>query len=237
MDHPRHRGPRDTMRRSRSYQPSLCHFLISTVVAGLLASGCQHQQPVGRHEQIGPETAKSVPTVTADIGKPLAEFNQGAALLEQYQYAKAEEKFQSVVSGFPDWTAARFNLGLTLLNQPGVAGKLDRAVAEFQQVIGAEPDHRWSRFCLGVIYQHLGEFDKALDHLGKVHAIDPDDPFVGFLYAENLRQLGRDSEALGVLQNVTERDPGFVSAFYSLGMLYNRIHQRDKAVQILKLIT
>ena len=37
-----------------------------------------------------------------------------------------------------------------------------------------------------------------------------------------------------MLEKVVERDPGFVSAFYSLGMLYNRTRQRDKAVQTLK---
>src|SRR5271157_5094090 len=100
--------------------------------------------------------------------------------------------------------------------------------------IAMEPDHRWAHFCLGVLYQHKGDFDKALDHFGKVHGSDPDDPFVGFEYAETLRKLDRNPEALRVLEKVIERDPGFVSAFYSLGMLYNRMRQRDKAIQVLK---
>ncbi|MGB2611115.1 MAG: tetratricopeptide repeat protein [Isosphaeraceae bacterium] len=169
-----------------------------------------------------------------DVLKPLAEFNRGAALLEQYQYARAAEKFQSVLTAFPAWTAARFNLGLALLNLPDAPDALDRAEAEFERVIAVEPDHRWAHFCLGVLYQHKGDFDKALDHFGKVHGSDPDDPFVGFEYVETLRKLDRNPEALRVLEKVIERDPGFVSAFYSLGMLYNRMRQRDKAIQVLK---
>ena len=81
---------------------------------------------------------------------------------------------------------------------------------------------------------HKGEFEQAEEHFGKVHASDPDDPFVGFEYAETLRKLDRNDEALKVLEKVVERDPGFVSAFYSLGMLYNQTRQREKAVQTLK---
>ena len=136
--------------------------------------------------------------------------------------------------GFPDWTAARFNLGLALLNLPDAPDAIDRAEAEFQRIITADPDHRWAHFCLGVLYQHKGDYEKAIDHLGKVHASDPDDPFVGFLYADCLGKLGRNPEAIQVLEQVVKHDPGFVSAFYSLGMLYNRTRQRDKAVAVLK---
>ena len=155
-------------------------------------------------------------------------------MLEQYQYAKAAARLQSVVIGFPDWTAARFNLGLALLNSPDAPDAIDHAEAEFQRIITADPDHRWAHFGLGVLYQHKGDYEKAVDHLGKVHMSDPDDPFVGFLYADCLGKLGRNPEALKVLDKVVKDDPGFVSAFYSLGMLYNRTRQRDKAVAVLK---
>jgi len=200
----------------------------------LLESGCP-RPAADVAPPASPPPAPAAQSLASDgTVKALAEFNQGAALLEQYKYAKAAEKFEAVVAAFPAWTAARFNLGLALLNLPDAADALDRAEAEFQRVIAVEPDQRWAHFCLGVLYDHKGEFDKALDHYGKVHGSDPDDPFVGFLYAETFRKLNRNPEALVVLEKVVEHDPGFVSAFYSLGMLYNRMHQRDKAVQTLK---
>jgi hypothetical protein len=42
------------------------------------------------------------------IGKALAEFNKGAALLEQYRYAEAAKAFEIVLELAPDWNAARF---------------------------------------------------------------------------------------------------------------------------------
>ncbi len=234
MGRPQYSRPCDKERRLRSYRFVPFCFLIQTIMVGLLACGCQRHQVGGGHEGRLSETDKAAPIVPTDVVKPLAEFNRGAALLEQYQYARAAEKFQSVLTAFPAWTAARFNLGLALLNLPDAPDALDRAEAEFERVIAVEPDHRWAHFCLGVLYQHKGDFDKALDHFGKVHGSDPDDPFVGFAYAETLRKLDRNPEALRVLEKVIERDPGFVSAFYSLGMLYNRMRQRDKAIQVLK---
>ena len=234
MGRPQYSRPCDKERRLRSYRFVPFCFLIQTIMVGLLACGCQRHQVGGGHEGRLSETDKAAPIVPTDVVKPLAEFNRGAALLEQYQYARAAEKFQSVLTAFPAWTAARFNLGLALLNLPDAPDALDRAEAEFERVIAVEPDHRWAHFCLGVLYQHKGDFDKALDHFGKVHGSDPDDPFVGFDYAETLRKLDRNPEALRVLEKVIERDPGFVSAFYSLGMLYNRMRQRDKAIQVLK---
>ena len=48
--------------------------------------------------------------------RALAEFNRGAALLEQYQYSAAAEALEKAVAAAPDWTAARFNLGLANFN-------------------------------------------------------------------------------------------------------------------------
>jgi len=63
------------------------------------------------------EARKQVTAIASDqLSKVLAEFNHGAALLEKYRYSDAAKSFQSVLQVFPDWTAARFNLGIAYLN-------------------------------------------------------------------------------------------------------------------------
>src|SRR5271157_1980422 len=126
--------PCDKERRPRSYRFVPFCFLIQTIMVGLLACGCQQHHGGGGHEGRLSETDKAAPIVPTDVVKPLAEFNRGAALLEQYKYARAVEKFQSVLTAFPAWTAARFNLGLALLNLPDAPDALDRAEAEFERV-------------------------------------------------------------------------------------------------------
>lgn len=177
---------------------------------------------------------RSAPELAPPVAKALADFNRGAAQLEQYQYAEAAKTFELVLGSFPSWTAARFNFGLALLNMPDADGTHDRAIAEFERVIEADANHLPAHFGIGVLAYHKGDFEQAVEHFGKVYAGDPYDPFVGFEYAETLRKLDRNQEALPILEQVVEHDPGFVSAFYSLGMLYNQSHQRQKAVRILK---
>jgi hypothetical protein len=202
-------------------------------VAELIAGGCQRPSTeIDLKATPAGQTPTAAPTEGEHVIQALSDFNRGAALLEQYQYAPAAKAFEAVVSAFPGWTAARFNLGLALLNVQGDA--LHRAEAVLQRVVDAQPDHRWAHFCLGVIaHQKPGEDEKALEHFEKVYQVDRDDPHVGYEYGVALASLGKTSEAIGVLERVIEQDPGFVSAFYRLVLLYNRTRQREKAAQVI----
>src|SRR5213594_908207 len=46
----------------------------------------------------------------------LAGFEEGVAMLEQYRYPEAYERFAAVARARPDWDAAHFNAGLAALN-------------------------------------------------------------------------------------------------------------------------
>ncbi len=208
--------------------------LLAFVITVLAAGGCHGPAPEAPVPAPPAAPAHDQAGVTGATAGALSAFNRGAAQLEQYQYAAAAKTLEGVVASSPGWIAARFNLGLALLNLPETPDALDRAEAQFQSVLASEPESPWAHFCLGALYQHRGEYDRAADHLARVHAVDPHDPFVSFEYAESLRKLNRDPEALRILEQVVQRDPGFVSALYSLGMLYNRMHQREKAVAVLK---
>ncbi len=212
------------------------------LLIGTIATGCHHDAENVPQSKPSPAPAAVKPAVVApsapkadNVPQALADFNRGAALLEQYKYAEAAQAFGKVVSAFPSWTAARVNLGLALLNmqdEGGAGDALKRAEKEFLQILKAEPDNRWAHFCLGVYYQHISENDKALVHFEQVHKSDPLDPFVAFKYAEILTSLGRLDDAIPVLEDVVQRDPGFISAYYQLGNLYNRTRQREKATPL-----
>lgn len=201
--------------------------IVRLATAGLLvlwtlAVGCRRDEP----EEVPPEVAAQ------DYTEALAAFNRGGALLEQYDYAKAVAEYERAVALAPAWTAARFNLGLALLNMQGEAGKgesLERAREIFEQIVAAEPEHRSAHFCLGMYYQHLGKNEIALEHFEKVHRADPDEPYAAYKCAETLGGLGRNDEAIETLEAVLAQDPGFVSGYYRLAMLYQRTRQREKA--------
>ena len=96
-----------------------------------------------------------------------------------------------------------------------------------------DPKHLHARFCLGMYYQHVGNMEKTLECFQAVYEGDPDDLYVGYKYAEALRNVGRQQEAIPVLEKVVERDPGFVSAVYQLATMYTRaVETRPSAAAV-----
>ncbi|MHC4728071.1 MAG: tetratricopeptide repeat protein, partial [Planctomycetota bacterium] len=166
------------------------------------------------------------------LGKVLAEFNRGAALLEQYKYTEAAKAFETVLDIVPDWTTARFNLGLAYFNmqvKPGAQQYLKLAQEAFEAVLKSQPDHLHASFCLGLYYQHLGQNEKALEYFRSVHEDDREDPHVLYKYAETLISLGKTKDGTETLEKIVALDPGFISAVYRLATQYQRTKQYQKA--------
>jgi len=169
------------------------------------------------------------------VQKALAEFNKGAALLEQYRYAEAAKAFETVLALAPDWNAARFNLGLAYFNlqeTPGGKDYLKNAQEAFEAVLRSDPNHLYARFCLGLYWQHFGQNEKALEFFQAVHQADATDPYVTYKYAEALLSVGRNEEGTRMLEKVIALDPGFISAIYRLAQAYQRAGQREKALPL-----
>ena len=167
--------------------------------------------------------------------RALAEFNRGAALLEQYKYLDAAEAFETVVKAAPDWTAARFNLGLAYFNmqeQRGAERHLSDAGEAFEAVLRSDPNHIHSRFCLGLYHQHLGRDEQAIECFRAVYRADSADPYAAYKYAEALISVGRKEEGARMLEKVITLDPGCVSAVYRLATQHQRMGQREKAMSL-----
>ena len=75
----------------------------------------------------------------ANLGELLQANNRGIGLMEQFQYDKAIEAFEEAAKHAPDWTPAKINLGIALLNTQA-PDKLDRALGLFKEVLDKEPD-------------------------------------------------------------------------------------------------
>jgi len=201
---------------------SLCWLVV------ILATPLASQTGCADSSQNAPAPMRLSPSVQ----KALAQFNRGAALLEQYQYVQAAEAFEQVLALAPDWRAARFNLGLALLNMQedtGAEENLQRAKETFESILKDDPNDLHAQFCLGLHYQHTGDNAPALKYFEAVHQADPKDPYVAYKYAETLINLDQKERAAEILEAIIEADPGFVSATYRLATLYQRSRRRDEA--------
>ena len=184
--------------------------------------------------------------VSDKLSLALGEFNRGAAMLDEYNYTQAAKAFEKVLAIFPDWTAARFNLGLAYLNMAGnesskggategeAKSVLPTAKEAFDRVLQVEPNNLYAHFALGMYYQHEGDHEKSLEQFRAVYKADPQDSYAAYKYAELLSSLNRGDEAAPVLEKVVAADPGFVSAIYRLAMQYQRDRQPEKALPLLR---
>jgi len=210
------------------------------LLGAILVTGCRGEAaPQDRPPAPSPKAVEgapaSPPAAAATYAKALAEFNRGAAYTEQYEYTQAVKAFETVVGLVPEWTAARFNLGVAyfnMLGQQGAAQSLATAQEAFEAVLKSNPKHLHARFCLGLYHQHVGESEKALACFQAVHEADDKDPYVAHKCAEALLSLGRNDEGTRMLEKVVALDPGFISAVYRLALQYQRAGQRDKATQL-----
>ncbi len=209
---------------------------VLVAVAGCKPGPSEREGP----EKIAPgpsEGGEEAPSVALQsLTEALAEFNRAAALLERYKYLDAVKAFQKVVELAPDWTAARFNLGVAQFNmgeKEGGGEYVKMARQTFEQIVEEDPDHLHARFCLGLCCQHLGDNEKARECFEAVYKQDSDDPYAAYKYAETLLDLERNEEGKEILEKVVEMDPGFVSAAYRLASQYNRSRQREKALPLL----
>jgi Flp pilus assembly protein TadD len=216
--------------------------LAGAVVLGGCAQRVPSQPKPGASGEPAGANKGSPPPVAGLPFKALAEFNRGAALMEQYKYAEAARAFDAVLDLAPDWLAARFNLALACFNMQGMQESdqpkaaspdyLNKAKTAFETVLQSDPNHLYARFCLGLYYEYAGDNQQALECFEKVHHADPRDPYAGYKYGATLLSLGRDEEGTKALKEVIALDPGFISAVYRLALQYMRHKQPDKAMPL-----
>jgi len=212
--------------QSKSWTKLTCLLLLVAFV------GCETAMQQGEKPDEVKASHSQAKAMSADMAKALVQFNQGAALLEQYKYAEAAKSLEGVLAAAPDWSAARFNLGLAYLNMqenPGASDSLELAKKAFEEVLAADANHLSARFCQGLYYQHLAMNVEALACFEAVSKADSQDPHVLYKVAETLISLDRAPEAITQLEKVIAIDPGFVSAVYRLAIQYQRARQREKA--------
>ena len=231
-------GRERTAARRMGVKRARALFRVAGCLVGLvvLAGGCRRRTPEERVPPEPPEASEELRPAVADaIPKALAAFNRGSALLEQYRYSEALKAFETALDLAPNWTAARFNLGLAHFNlqeKRGGRDHLEIAREIFQEVLEIDPNNLHARFCLGLYHEHLGQNEEALECFEEVYRHDSEDPYVAYKYAGALIGVDRNEAGAEVLEGVVEMDPGFISAVYGLATQYQRMREPEKAMPL-----
>lgn len=142
---------------------------------------------------------------------------RGIGHMEQFDYPKAVEAFGEAVKFAPDWTPAKLNLGIALLNRGGdVPGELDRALAVFKEILDKNPDDPYAHFCTGIIHYHRGNARAAAPHFEAVTRIDPNDAEAWYYRGKCVPNADDAKEAREFYDKALKLNPYLNAARYSL---------------------
>ena len=79
-------------------------------------------------------------------------------------------------------------------------GKTDKAIAEIQKLIDADPKDAQSYGMLAELYQNMGQKEKALEIYNKVLEIDPENPYIHLSLADYYRSNGDKDKSVEELK-------------------------------------
>ncbi len=108
------------------------------------------------------------------------------------------------------------------------------AVKEYLHTANTHNDSPNGQAQMGVMYQALGQFDKAI--AAYRHALILDGYFVTALLniADVYRQMGQENKGIVALKKAIALDENYSPAQYALGLVYIRIKEINKALPFLK---
>ncbi|MHC2435423.1 tetratricopeptide repeat protein [Bradyrhizobium sp. USDA 4451] len=109
------------------------------------------------------------------------------------------------------------------------SGKLDEALAEFEQALTSDPYNIQALYGRGLIYQGRGQHQQAIDDFTAASGLSPQkaEPLVGramsYLALDKARQAATD------LDEAVQADPNNVAAWSARGQAYERLGDKAKA--------
>jgi tetratricopeptide (TPR) repeat protein len=120
-----------------------------------------------------------------------------------------------------------YNEGLELVNR----GAYVDAVRKFQAALDLDPGLVDARYNLGVTYQKMKAYDKAIVHYRAVYNVRKRNPKYAFAIGYCHFHLQRHKEAIRWFDRVIKIQPDHTQAQYSLAVTYDKMGQRDLAAK------
>ena len=122
------------------------------------------------------------------------------------------------------------NRGVALLEQ----FRFEEAAAEFEAVVGLEPESLAGQVNLGIAYFNQRDFDKAQVAFEKAKVLDPDSPYVHYNLGLIFKLMGNTEEAVTAFEKVAAQDPTDSMTLYYLGTLYANLGRMEDAEATLR---
>jgi tetratricopeptide (TPR) repeat protein len=204
------------------YTPGLPLVVASIVVVVVLAS-CTHTQIGYWHDDL----SLFGRAVECTKNNYLMHNLFGLALEDAGQVEEAMGQYNEALRIWPDYVAARLNLGIELaerLNRP------KEAIQQFQIAIKADPDNADSYYNLGVVLYQINDVRGAAAQFEKAIQLKPNDIKTQTNLGQVLLASGRTDEAIRHFQSALQIDASSIDARLSLAEALSNKHDIAGAV-------
>jgi len=152
----------------------------------------------------------------------------GAATYKRNMTWQDEKTLWSdVVSKSPYNYRAHNNLGKALKYE----GRLDEAIAHYQQALQIHPDYQKAHNNLAVVLSKQGRKNQAMDHYLKALRINPDSAETYYNLGNLMASLGRWAEAVSHFLKALQIDPDDAESHNNLGNVLIDLGRLDEAVK------
>ena len=119
-------------------------------------------------------------------------YQRGITFERSKQWDKAEADFRHALRLHPDQADVLNYLGYSLVE---LGQKLGEAEAMIEKAVEQRPNDGYIVDSLGWVLYRFGEFDRAVEHLGRAVELRPVDPVINDHFGDALWMVGRRTEA------------------------------------------
>ncbi|HYL83842.1 MAG TPA: protein kinase [Candidatus Angelobacter sp.] len=152
--------------------------------------------------------------------------NLGRTYLQTGRVPEALAEYKEAIRIDPKFVLAYANVGLTYLYQMGDVASVLPAC---EKILELDPGNAWAQDCLGMSSFAKNELPQAQAAFEKAVAANPQGTLSRYRLAHVHRLQGHYQQAIETLQQIQKVDPSETSLFYDMGVVYERMGERQKA--------
>ena len=144
---------------------------------------------------------------------PQALFAAAVQLQQRGETEEAVREYQRILELFPTFSEARSNLGAALAK----LGRYDEAIANYRLALRQDAGNIGIRLNLGLACYKTGRMVDAAGEFEAVHAVQAGNRQASILLADTWLRLGRNKQAISLLEPLAKSGPADLAVLYLLG--------------------
>jgi tetratricopeptide (TPR) repeat protein len=150
----------------------------------------------------------------------------GRTYMQTGRVPEALEEYKEAIRIDPRFVLAYANVAVTYLYQ---MGDVASAMPVCEKILELDPGNAWAQDCLGMSYFAKNELAQAQAAFEKAVAANPQGILSRYRLAHTHRLQGHYQQSIETLMQIQKVDSSETSVFYDIGVVYERMGDRQKA--------